>query len=272
MLELKSILLMMRAGSDCAAGLDLTARLAREHGAMVTGLCGFTEPELELSDCYAIGPDAAVEVMGHRESKVREATAPAEAAFQGALSGVELRWGLLEPDEPPEITALKARCFDLAILPTPRVHASGEVGLEETVLETAATPCLLAPRLKAPASFDRVLIAWNGSPEARRAVDAAMLFLKRASTVRILTAGDRPFADAPGLATWLTHHGVHAQVDEVPHPKGARADLILGRCASFEADLLVMGAFGHSRVAEDVFGGTTRTILRAGALPVLMAH
>jgi nucleotide-binding universal stress UspA family protein len=210
----------------------------------------------------------------HRREAVQAATAPTEAAFRAAVAGLSADWNLVEPDEVQQITALRARCADLVIMPTP--VARHDAGLAETMIQHAGVPCLIAPDSAATASPERVVIAWNGSREARRAVGAAMSFLRQAKAVEIVTASARiwpgPESLGESLATALARHGVTATLFEAPHPGGSRDQLILDRCAAFEAGLLVMGAFGHARASEDLFGGTTRTVLLSGALPVLMSH
>ncbi len=124
----------------------------------------------------------------------------------------------------------------------------------------------------------RVLIAWNGSREACRAVTDAMPFLTAAEHVTVMAVNpmvdERGHGEAPGadLAAFLAHHGVNVEAQADRTPVRDIGEELLSRVADDEADLLVMGAWGHSRAREWVMGGVTRTMLSAMTVPVLMTH
>lgn len=124
----------------------------------------------------------------------------------------------------------------------------------------------------------RVSIAWDGSAPAARAAHVALPYLKDAEEVSILcidpvmsTEGDGqdPGAD---IAAWLSHHGCKVTVNQVPSGGRGIATCIQDRAKESGADLVVMGAYGHARMVEAVFGGTTRSMIKQTDLPVLMAH
>jgi nucleotide-binding universal stress UspA family protein len=119
------------------------------------------------------------------------------------------------------------------------------------------------------------LVAWNASREATRAAHDALPFLHAAERVVLCAIGDPATAD-PGLedaAAMLDRHGVAVQVEQVPGPDSGTGvgEALLARAAEHGADLLVMGAYGHSRLREFVLGGTTRRVLREATLPVLFS-
>jgi nucleotide-binding universal stress UspA family protein len=123
---------------------------------------------------------------------------------------------------------------------------------------------------------ERVLVAWNGSREATRAVHDALPILKLATKVTVLSidperdTGDRiPSAD---IALHLARHGVAAEGTSTVGLDISVGDLLLSRAADLGADLIVMGAYGHSRMRELVLGGATRHILQHMTVPVLMSH
>jgi nucleotide-binding universal stress UspA family protein len=124
----------------------------------------------------------------------------------------------------------------------------------------------------------RVLVGWNASREAARAVNDALPMLAGATTTCILAAnpergigghGEEPGAD---IALHLARHGLSVTVEHRVAPDVPDADLLLNHASDMSADLLVVGAYGHSRLREFVLGGVTRTLLRQMTVPVLMSH
>ncbi|MGF6158231.1 nucleotide-binding universal stress UspA family protein [Ensifer sp. KUDG1] len=146
-------------------------------------------------------------------------------------------------------------------------------------LFNSARPVLVLPKGK-PARLDpkTVVLAWNSRLEAARAVREALDLLKGAKTVHVTMVdprsssgknGEEPGAD---IAGYLARHGVSVSVERLPSG-GHRVDDVINRFASdVAADLIVMGAYGHSRMRERVFGGVTRSMLENAVVPVLMAH
>ncbi len=123
-----------------------------------------------------------------------------------------------------------------------------------------------------------VLVAWNGSREATRAVNDALPILERADKVTVLAVnpgkngndhGDIPSAD---IALHLARHGVKAEASQTVSDELEVGSIILSRISDLGADLVVMGAYGHSRMRELMMGGVTRDLLRHMTVPVLMSH
>ncbi|MCK3777923.1 universal stress protein [Ensifer sesbaniae] len=146
-------------------------------------------------------------------------------------------------------------------------------------LFSSARPVLIMPKGK-PARLDprTVVLAWNSRLEAARAAREALEMLAGAETVYVTMVdpraaygknGEEPGAD---IAGYLARHGVSVSVERLPSG-GHRVDDVINRFASdVAADLIVMGAYGHSRMRERVFGGVTRSMLENAVIPVLMAH
>jgi nucleotide-binding universal stress UspA family protein len=131
-----------------------------------------------------------------------------------------------------------------------------------------AGPATLPPR--------RAIVAWDGSREAARATSDAIPLLRSAELVLILVVDARDTGGGvlPGseLAVHLARHGVKAEARQVPSAGTSVTRVLLAQARDEAADLLVMGGYGHSRVREMLFGGTTRTFLDQAAIPVLLAH
>ena len=123
-----------------------------------------------------------------------------------------------------------------------------------------------------------MLVAWNGSREATRAANDALPILQRADRVVVLAinpgGGIDGHGEVPGadLSLHLARHGVSAEAQQVQAEDMNVGEMLLSRCADEAADLLVMGAYGRSRVRELVLGGATRHVLEHATLPVLMSH
>jgi nucleotide-binding universal stress UspA family protein len=170
-----------------------------------------------------------------------------------------------------------ARRFDLSVVrqAEPGKSTPAPLIIEAALFETGR-PVLIVPYVqKGDLALDRVMVAWDGSRSASRAVNDAMPFLKRAGLVEVVAVAEQgkdqelPAAD---IAEHLARHGVMVEVKPIVAPSARVADVLLSHAADSGADLLVMGGFGHSRLREFVLGGVTRGILEAMTIPTLMAH
>jgi nucleotide-binding universal stress UspA family protein len=149
----------------------------------------------------------------------------------------------------------------------------------EQVALASGRPVLIVPYA---GHFDnvgrRVLIAWNATREAARAVSDAMPLLTSAELVTVLTIdpreGPHGHGELPGadIALHLARHGVKAQIERTVSAGMPVGEVLLSRVADLGADLIVMGAYGHSRAREVLLGGATRSVLRSMTVPVLMSH
>jgi nucleotide-binding universal stress UspA family protein len=171
-----------------------------------------------------------------------------------------------------------ARGADLFIGTRPYGDPEGQHLIEEEVLFGGGRACLFLPPGGSPhRRFDTIVVAWEDSRETTRAVAEAMPFLRAAKQVRVVHV-DSPFQEPGdqdlGLTLAVRHlkrHGVAAESSTVPFVNST-GECIEAYAHQHGADLLVMGAYGHMRVVELVFGGATRYILRHATLPVLMAR
>ncbi|MFM2041886.1 MAG: hypothetical protein RLY86_462 [Pseudomonadota bacterium] len=177
---------------------------------------------------------------------------------------------------PEEVVARAARLADLTVFPA-LSGAERDMAAElevEAALLASGRPLLLAPPV-APAAIGRsIAIAWNGGAEAARAVDAAMGLITKAETVTILVAATTKTEPgvADGLVEYLAWHGVRAGVRPVRGGADGVGAALLETAGDLDADLLVMGGYGTSRLKEMILGGVTRHVLSHADRPVLMAH
>ena len=178
--------------------------------------------------------------------------------------------------EIPDRLTQYARLKDLTILPVP----AGD-GLDdwyaETIIFGSGRPTLLLPgEWKKRLPFETVVVAWDFSRPAARAVADALPLLQKAKKIHVLTvSNDKDFdmkQSASELAKNLARHGVETVLDVVDRAGREIGSVITSHARSCDADLLVMGAYGHSRLRQIVLGGATRSILSTPDLPILMSH
>lgn len=170
--------------------------------------------------------------------------------------------------------AEQARVFDLVILPV-HDHPDHEMVAEDLVF-AAGRPVLLLPNSTSPGAWKRILIGWDGGRAAARALADALPFCRKADEVRIVTVtGEKPIVHAAGIEAargHLIHHGVAAEAGEIPAEGADAGTALLRHAEEIGADLVVAGAFGHSRLREFILGGATRSLIEAPKVPVLLSH
>jgi nucleotide-binding universal stress UspA family protein len=172
-----------------------------------------------------------------------------------------------------EVVGELGRIFDLTVIARRGPRGSSHDTVQAALLETGR-PLLLAPP-SVPASVgNAVLLAWNGSPQAARAVTSALPLLRQAGRVTIVSVdtGPPPKPDADDLARSLAWHGITAEARPIEQGSRRVRDVLLAEAEAMPADLLVIGAYSHSRMRQVVFGGVTEHVLDHAELPVLMTH
>ncbi len=213
-----------------------------------------------------------------------------EARAQGDKLEVKLRQRLLRLQKPVEmrrfdtfsnamgdIAAREARTADVFVELRPNGSSREPESLVESVLFGSGRHLFLVPKGKtAPPAFDHVLVAWNGSREAARAVAEALPYLRKAETVSVVVVDDTdPVEDqtkiGKDLVEHLQHHGVAATVHRV-RKDGHVGSTLIAECKRLKADLVVMGGYGHSRLREWLLGGATYEMLHNAPVPLLIAH
>ncbi|RFP91077.1 universal stress protein [Rhodobacteraceae bacterium 63075] len=231
---------------------------------------------------YYAGANALV-IQEVIEKAQEEAEALTEHV-RGELAKTDTLWscdnGMAQLPDIGRHAANRARFSDLAVLPQPYGDNLGpeQEALVESALFEAHVPVLVVPEACEPkARFDTVVIGWNESDEALTAVRAALPLLKQASKVHVVVVDPPkhgPNRSDPGglLSVWLARHGVHAEIDVLAKTMPRVSDVLMRHADDVSADLVVMGAYGHSRFREAILGGATRYMLEQSKLPVFMAH
>ena len=272
----KDIMVILERAKDAEALSEFTHSLAEGFGAHAT-VVGVVQ---QLPPAPAFMGEFPYElVQSAQEAAMREIALGYDkfekaAPRAGACDLVKVEPA---PGNAPDAIARIARNFDMTVAVQPEGPDQGASNLLlEGVLFHSGRPLLILPYIhRGPARLGHVIVAWDGGAAAARALSSAMPILKRAGRVEVVTMvnGQRATADLPGFDVTrnLARHGVKAELKTLPRGEDVGA-LILSYAADANADMLVMGGYGHSRLREFVLGGATRTILSSMTLPVMMAH
>jgi len=279
----KSILTVLTRAEDAALAIGSAARLAMAQDAHLDVLVlGVDRTQVGYSYIGSgavlmqVSLDRAEAEARATEAAVASALAAQPQGLRASVEAAVTQLGALG-----DIVAQRARFADLVVLPRP--YGTGKGAETEAVVESALfegkAPVLVLPE-KGLGSADqpkRIIIAWNQSAEAMVATRVALPFLKAADRVDI-TVIDPPTHGAersdPGglLCQMVVRHGVHAEVSVLARSLPRVSDVLARHVWDQNADLLVMGAYGHSRLREAILGGATRNMLEKAEIPVLMAH
>jgi nucleotide-binding universal stress UspA family protein len=286
-MKLRDLLVLIDGSKRCQAVLALAIRMARQHDAHLTGICPLSllfpfDPRFAVSE-YA-GSLAMRDALDQLETEAEEAARKLEADFheQLRLNDVRGDWQVLR-GAVAEAVARRARSSDLLVLgqsDPDNSRPGGARTLVDDVLMTAGRPLLIVPFAgDFPTIGTNVLIGWNGTREAARAVHDALLLIEPTAKVTVLTIA-RPRSDQAGdevpgadLAEHLSRHSLNVSAARtVTDGTISEADALLAYSFDIGADLLVIGGYGHSRAREMILGGVSRHLLGEMTLPVLMSH
>lgn len=272
----KTLMVSLNLGESNERVLDVAVNLAQQFDAQVIGICGGHAMQLAYADSYA-SPD--IYEMQSREISLQ--IAHAEAEFRSALQarGDRLDWRPTEAMEPlADFAVREARSADLLItgVPDTDLFAAPRAVRAVDLIMRAGRPVLVVPVTAATPKLESVLVGWKDTREARRAVADALPLLKRAGHVCVLEIADA--ADLPSahrrlgdVVAWLGRHGVVAEPMAANRNPGDPDQL--GTIATEQgADLIVAGAYGHSRLREWVMGGVTRSLMHGAQRCSLLSH
>jgi len=280
-MSLKNLLVHVDTTEAGEARLDAALNLAGAFDAHLVALAMVAQPFVSAS----VGMTVPAEVLDQQRRDAEErAKARLDALSEKASRagrGLETRIETAIPDTWSARFARQARHFDLAVVGQPEPDSDAfEVELiTEAAFMHSGRPALVIPYIGARAlPPNRVLVGWDGSREAARAVNDALSLLARADHVALLVVDPEKLADRVGeqpgadIATHLARHGVEVEVRTARADGIDAGDVILGQASDDAADLVVIGGYAHSRLRELVLGGVTRSMLDHMTVPVLMAH
>lgn len=276
----KSLLTVMTETRFAKPALAQMVALAAAHDAHAEALC--LGVDRSQTGYYYAGANALIlqETLNRANAEAEEILAFAEDYL--GKSGV--RWsaenGVAQIADLGRHVAHRARFSDLVVLPKPYGKDRGAEA--EPIVEAAMfdghAPVLVVPDEAKPFSNPRtVMIGWNESVEAMQAIRRALPFLKAAELARIVVIDPPqhgPDRSDPGglLSQMLARHGVKCEIDVLSKTMTRVSDILNRHAEDIEADMIVMGAYGHSRFREAILGGATRNMLEQSSVPVFLAH
>lgn len=257
---------------------EFAVSLAETFDAHLLGVAFAYEPVIPGSVMGGIPPEFIEAQRTESDKKARAAIERFNAAAKRSSLSSESRVVTASISSAAEQLGHIARRFDLAVVGQPdRETGMPEEVVDEGVLFESGRPVVFVPYIfKGPAKLDRVMVCWDGSRAATRAIADALPLMKKAKQVEVvIVATGRPKSDeVPGadLGQHLARHGLKVEVKRITSPDIDVPSTILSYAADSSADMLVMGGYGHSRLREFVLGGVTRGLLESMTVPVLMSH
>jgi nucleotide-binding universal stress UspA family protein len=268
----RTILVHLDTGERRRQRLDLAFILAEKYDAHLVGFFGLEDLVIPPA------PEAAPMLLQSMLEVRREAAAAAEQEFRDKMSkegyAAKSEWLATLGDGFAELQR-RAKYADLVVAGQPERDGGVPPWFSRELVMAIGRPVLYVPRAgRFEDCGERVLVLWNASREAARALEDAVPFLQRASEAEVVTfdeRDDRQLPD-PDVGAFLARHDARVTVAAQPAPGIDIGSAILGRATENSADLIVMGAYSHSRLRELVLGGATRFVFESMSVPTLMSH
>lgn len=273
----KTVLTIVADSDLSHSALDAAIEVARREDAHLDILC--LGVDRTQTGYYYAGTSAMI--LQETLAQAQKEAAEAESAVNERMAAEGAKWScesaVAQLAGVSYIVAQRARFADLVVLPKPY---GPKRGIEDEAAVEAAMFSGQAPVLIAPGEVvvpKRIMIAWNESNEALSAVRAALPLLTKADVVNVAIIAPPehgPDRSDPGgmLSQMLARHGVHVEVSILSKTMPRVSDVLNRHAQDISADMMVMGAYGHSRVREAILGGATRNMLENAEIPVFMAH
>ena len=276
-MSLNDIVVYVDSAEATEARVDFAVALAKDHDAHLRGIAFAPTALLPL-----YGADVGLADMSEVLEGVKAQGEAALEAFKARAesAGVSVEGRLMQgmSEEFPRDFACAARHVDLAIIGQPRNGDPllGQYALVERCLFASGRPVIIVPAVTEKVIVTgTVVAAWDGSAEAARAFNDALTFLKRPSRVVLLVGTAEKGGEPPEVDDMVAHlkrRGVAGEVVRFSTGEGDIGKTILAKAKELHADMIVMGAFHHSRWREFILGGVTLTMLEEATIPLLMAH
>ncbi len=274
-MAIKNILLHLTRDPRNDARINVAINMAKAHTAHITALYVIAPPEVPAFVMAYIPADVLEKQQADAEAEAKKV----EEAFTALCDreGVASEWRLVNGDS-RSVTAFHAHYADLVIVgqtAPAEERANGTEDLADELILSSGRPVLVVPYA---GKFDVIgrtaLVAWNGTRESARCLHDALPILEQADKVIVYAVNESSADHIPGadISTHLARHGVTAEAHHTVARDISVGDALLAAVSDYGADLLVMGAYGHSRVRELALGGATRDILNTMTVPAIMSH
>jgi nucleotide-binding universal stress UspA family protein len=276
--ELREIVVFIDGRTETTGILEFASMLAQEYDARLISVFMQPEPIVTPAETFSRGKGMQSTIEVH-QAQLERIEADHRAKFDDIVRrhGIRSEWRSL-PYLSNQV-GVHAYYADLVVIARPESpgQTAGPPGLAESLVLSSGRPIIVFPPRGMASRVRRILVAWSATRESIRAVADALPLLVKAEAVEVLVVyhqrkaghGQEPGAD---IARHLARHGAQVEVRRLSSGGKDVGSLLLSQAAAFDADLLVMGAYGHSHLREWMFGGVTRTVLYEAGLPVLMSR
>ncbi len=277
-MAIKDLAVAFNASENSRAAVKLAVQMCRKYEATLTGIYAHLPVRFETEVEHWISDEM--------KASLEKADANTVAAIGDAFKAAVKESGFDGPVEwvsptgnPNDLLARSARYHDLLLIGqySNPDRNKRRVRAEELVLNSGK-PIIVVPVGYQVRPFSgHAVVAWDGSRPAARALSDAMQILETKERLDVVTVGasgarGRPETFGQDVVTYLSRHGINAKQNNLSASREGVGATILGYCSETDPDVLVMGAYGHARLREELFGGVTRHILENANVPVLMAH
>jgi nucleotide-binding universal stress UspA family protein len=275
---IKDIVVNLTIGGERDAAANYAVSLASIFKAHLVGVAFVYDPKASANLIVGIPAELIDAQRAATKHLANEAVVRFEALAKQAGVMTESQMIDVAPGHVGDTFGRLARSFDLSVIRQAEPNkAEQEVPIIEGALFESGRPVIVVPYVQTQgAKFDRVMVGWDGSRTAARAIGDAIPVLKRAKMIEVFTvvAGPTKNTELPGIdiGQHLSRHGLNVEVKRIPAAGINVPEAILSHAADISADFMVMGGYGHSRLREYVLGGATRGILTSMTLPTLMSN
>jgi nucleotide-binding universal stress UspA family protein len=275
---IKDIIVNLSVTKNDSTVANYAVSVAAALQARLTGIAFIYDPVVPISGTGYIPADVIESQRADNETVAEAAIKDFNVATDRAGISAEPQMLNASLTGAGDQFARMARRFDLAIVGQAQPEMSTmEQIIGETTLFESGRPMIMVPYIqKAPFKTNNVIICWDGSRTAARAVADAIPILSKSSRIEIVSVtserGKEDEIEGADIGQHLARHGLKVDVHRISRGNIDVADALLSHAADSAADLLVMGGYGHSRLREFVLGGVTRSIFQSMTLPVLLSH
>jgi nucleotide-binding universal stress UspA family protein len=275
---IKDIVVNLTGGQPQDFAADYAISLAAGFGAHIAGVAFIYEPVVPGSVLGGLPTDLIEAQRSRNTAAANESIARFESTAKAATVSAEARTVDASLAGAPDLFGRIARRYDIAVVGQAR-HEQG--ASEELMIEGAlfgsGRPLIVVPHThKQGLKLNRIIVCWDGSRPAARAIADSLPFLQRAKSIDIVVVtGERDKSGeitGTNMRRHLARHGITVEIKHFTRGAAGVQNTILAHAADTGADFMVLGGYGHSRLREFILGGVTRSILKSMTLPVLMSH
>jgi len=274
----KDIIVNLSAGKSGKMVGDYAISVANRLEAHITGIAIAFVPNIQRAGTAYLSVEKIEALQRDNEAAAETIVEWFAAATASAGISAEKRILRANMSDAADQFGRIARRFDLAIVGQVEPDGSPVQAMVcESTLFESGRPMIIVPYIQtAPLKLDRIMVCWDGSRPAARAIADAMPLLKRAGTIEVVSVtserGKQDEIEGADIGHHLARHGLKVEVTRITRGELDVEDVLLSHAADSDADFMVMGGYGHSRLREFVLGGVTRSMLRTMTVPTLMSH